>query len=281
MSETLFRPPLGAMRVLLYLASLLVILAGGFLTVFADSTETHFAWTIDPPLTAAFLGANYLGTSVIEFMAARQQAWANARIAVPVVLFFTVLTGIATVVGHRYLHYGTVYYWIWMTVYVAVPVVMAALLILQLRVEGADPPAGRPLSAPLRSGLLTQGAILTLLGLGLIFAPSFTEGLWPWPLTPESAVVDWHGGTVPPPSNCIYVGVWLLSIGFACFHAARENDALRIRPWMASFVAIAVLQLGVLARFSSDVNWGALSTLGYAAFLASMPTVGIGVLRAS
>ncbi|MBA3629040.1 MAG: hypothetical protein H0W55_05095 [Actinobacteria bacterium] len=45
------------MRKLLWIAGFLVFLAGMQLFVFTERTEIWFAWTIDVPLTAAFLGA--------------------------------------------------------------------------------------------------------------------------------------------------------------------------------------------------------------------------------
>ena len=48
-----------AMRRMLYVAGCFVLIAGFQLFVLTDRTEDFFAWTIDPPLTAAFLGAGY------------------------------------------------------------------------------------------------------------------------------------------------------------------------------------------------------------------------------
>ena len=47
------------MRALLAVAAVLVFLAGTQLFVFSTRTARYFAWTIDPPMTAAFLGAHY------------------------------------------------------------------------------------------------------------------------------------------------------------------------------------------------------------------------------
>ena len=45
------------MRAMLWAASLLVLLAGVPLFLGSEQTDLYFAWTIMPPLTAAFLGA--------------------------------------------------------------------------------------------------------------------------------------------------------------------------------------------------------------------------------
>src|SRR5438445_13414639 len=86
------RPVIAPMRWLLYAASTLVFLAGLQLTVFTEQTNTYFAWTISPPLTAAFLGAAYWAAVPVEVIAARQTIWAQARVAVPATGPFTTVT---------------------------------------------------------------------------------------------------------------------------------------------------------------------------------------------
>src|SRR5947208_14278072 len=86
------RPVIAPMRWLLYAASTLVFLAGLQLTVFPEQTDTYFAWTITPPLTAAFLGAAYWAAVPVELIAARQKIWPRARVAVPAIWAFTTLT---------------------------------------------------------------------------------------------------------------------------------------------------------------------------------------------
>ena len=71
------------MRGLLVAASVLVFLAGFQLFILTEQTEHYFAWTIQPPLTAAFLGAGYWSSFLLEFLASRERIWARARVAVP------------------------------------------------------------------------------------------------------------------------------------------------------------------------------------------------------
>ena len=95
-----------------------------------------------PPLTAAFLGAAYLSAFVIEFLSARETLWARARIAVPAVLLFTILTLVATILHIDKFHFGGEFRlitqagtWVWMLVYAIVPVAMSVLLVQQLCLE--------------------------------------------------------------------------------------------------------------------------------------------------
>ena len=100
------KPLLPGMRRLLYVAAVLVLLAGFQLFVFTGNTASYFAWTIRNPLGAAFLGAGYWASVAFEALAARQRIWANARIAVPTVLVFTLLTLVATLLNLGLFHLG-------------------------------------------------------------------------------------------------------------------------------------------------------------------------------
>src|SRR5438552_14020908 len=95
-AASVVRPVIAPMRGLLYAASTLVFLAGLQLTVFTEQTATYFAWTIHPPLTAAFLGAAYWAAVPVEVIAARQTIWAKARVGAPGICFFPTLTPLAT-----------------------------------------------------------------------------------------------------------------------------------------------------------------------------------------
>src|SRR5438093_748847 len=97
-------------------------------------------------------------------------------------------------------------------------------------------------------------------GVGLFLAPDVVKQIWPWSLTPLTARA---------------IGAWLIGIGFAAFHASRENDFLRIRPLGGGYIAFAILQFVAIARYSGAVNWGSPAAWVYVAFLASVLPVGL------
>jgi len=146
------KPLLPAMRGLLYVAAVLVFLAGCQLFIFSGRTASYFAWTIHNPLAAAFLGAGYWASVPFEALAARQRIWANARIAVPTVLVFTLLTLAATLAHLHLFHLGSHFAistrfvtWAWLAIYITVPTLLVIIGIVQLRTPGADPPRSAPL----------------------------------------------------------------------------------------------------------------------------------------
>lgn len=95
------------MRLMLLAAGVLVFLAGFQLFILTEQTNLYFAWTIQPPLTAAFLGAGYWASFLLEIFAAREKVWAKARIAVPAVFTFTTLTLVATLLHLDRFHFNS------------------------------------------------------------------------------------------------------------------------------------------------------------------------------
>ena len=262
-----FRPLAPGMRRLLFTAAVLVLLAGVQLFGFTGRTGHFFAFTIGNPLSAAFLGAGYWAAVAIEALAGRQRLWASARIAVPAVLVFTVLTLAVTLTHLGQLHLGAgfpagtqVVAAAWIAIYLAVPALMLVLLAVQARVPGADPPRGAGLPGWLYVLLAVQAVVLLGLGIALFAAPSAAAPAWPWTLTPMMAQA---------------IGAWLIALGVAAGHALAERDALRLRPAAAGYVVLAVLLLVALARYSHQFAWGSTSAIVYLIFLATMLLAGV------
>src|SRR5438132_1743275 len=172
------RPVIAPMRWLLYAASTLVFLAGLQLTVFTEQTDTYFAWTITPPLTAAFLGAAYWAAVPVEVIAARQTIWAKARVAVPAIWLFTTLTLVATLLHFGKFHFSSAIAsaqgaaWFWLAIYAGVPVVMLLIGWLQIHAPGSDPPRGYTAAIWMRAIVLGQEAEMSESCVGLFVHPA-------------------------------------------------------------------------------------------------------------
>ena len=255
------------MRTLLIIAGGLVFLAGLQLFVFPERTEEFFAWTIDVPLTAAFLGAGYWASVAFEWLAARERLWANARIAVPSVFVFTSLTLVATVLHLDLFHLDSsldlmtrAVTWAWIAIYASVPVFMIVLFVGQMGMPGDDPARSRVLPRTIALVLIIHAILLPAVGAYLFVAPVRAASLWPWALTPLTGRA---------------VGAWVLSLGVAAAHALWENDLRRVRVAAAGYSAIGVLQGAALARFPDAIAWGEFQTIVYLGVLASMVAVGV------
>src|SRR3712207_2430555 len=158
------------MRALLVVFGVLTFLAVAALFVRPETTDRYFAWTIKPPVTAAFLGAAYLAGCTLVVLSLRAVAWAHARAAVVTILVFTVLTLVATIAHLDRFHLqverpaARAAAWFWLAVYVSVPVVMVVLLALQQRAAGVHPGREQPLPRWLSIALLVEGGVMLLVG---------------------------------------------------------------------------------------------------------------------
>src|SRR3954468_20322287 len=160
------RRVLPSVRVLLVAFSLLTALAVGALYILAGQTADYFAWTIQPPLTAAFLGAGYAAGFVLVVLSLRDPVWAHSRVAVLTILVFVALTLVATLMHLDRFHFVDEFAgrpfiaraaaWFWLGVYVVVPVCMVALLLPQERSRGVDPPPRNPVPLFLRIALAAE-----------------------------------------------------------------------------------------------------------------------------
>lgn len=182
---------------------------------------------------------------VVEFLAAREPVWANARIAVPAVLLFTTPTTIVTLRHLEAFHFGSdaellarAVAWAWLVVYLVVPPLLAWLWWRQSRAPGVDPQRAHPIPTGLKGLLALHATIIIVHGALLYVAPTeVADVLWPWQL---SALT---GGAV---------GAWLLGIGVGVAHTLWEDDLRRIRVLMVAYVLFGLAQLIALVRLAGD-----------------------------
>lgn len=229
---------------------MLTALAVVALLVGADHTDEAFAWTIQPPVGAAFLGAAYGAGCLVVLLTLRAGSWAQARWPLLSILAFTVLTLVATLMHLDRFHFTEgatlprIAAWFWLGVYVVVPPAMSAVMLVQERAYRRDVPAAAPASsAPLAftASLGVQGVVMSLAGVALFLTVDPVVSRWPWLLTPLVAQV---------------VGAWLVSFGIAAFLAVRSDFRL-LRPAAASYAAFGVLELLALALHRDELTGGA------------------------
>jgi hypothetical protein len=254
------------MRGILIAAAILVLGVGFPLFLFPKNTDVDFAWTIASPVMAAALGASYLSASVLEALAARASTWANARIAVPTVFIFTTLTLAITFIHIDRFHLGAGSFparfiaWVWLGVYVIVPIILGIQWFRQTRTPRPDPKPVAPISPQSRAFWFGSSPILLLLGVYLLVAPLSAAAFWPWALTPLTGRA---------------VGAWLIGFGVVSAHAGLERDLVRLYPIFPALTLFAVLQGIVLVRFHAELDWARPSAWVYALVLASWLAIGL------
>ena len=202
------------LRMLLSMFAGLALVAGFLLFPLAQETDRFFSWTIQPPLTAAFMGAAYWAAFVLIGWAARAGTWELARPALVPVTTIAVLLLVATLVHLDKFDMDSIFGWFWLVVYCSVPPVLAVLVWAQARRPAGPAAPGRPIPAPLRATLLLQAVVMGGLGMVMYVEPSTAGDLWPWALTPLTARA---------------VSAFLIGFAAAAAYAAWDNRLMPLR----------------------------------------------------
>jgi hypothetical protein len=256
-------------RAMLLVFALLTAMAVVALFVLAPDTDRVFAWTIDPSLTAAFLGAGYAAGFLLVVLSLRDPVWANSRVPVVTIFAFVVLTLAATLLHIDRFHFQEEFAglpfvaraaaWFWLGVYVVVPVLMLVALVMQERARGRDPDRRYPVPALLRGALVVESAVLLIVGIALYSTPTTATGLWPWTLTPLTARV---------------VSAWLVAFGLATALAAFSGDLRRLRTAAVAYTVFGVLVLGAVIRFAGAMDWDDPPTITFASVTVAVVLTG-------
>ncbi|TLM70517.1 hypothetical protein FDW81_17715 [Pseudarthrobacter sp. NamB4] len=258
------------MRRLLYVAAFLVFLAGLVLFVFPLRTAEWFAWTVNPPMTAVFLGAAYWASAGLEVTGARSADWDSARLAVWPVFVFTTLTLGVTLLHLDRFHLSPdnaplaqVATWAWLAIYAIVPLAMLVVSRMQIRSRRPDPKPrseGRPVLPPaLRVLLAGIAAVLLLYGVALLAVPVSAATWWPWPLSELTARA---------------VGAWLVGLGWAAAQGQLSNDLRMVGPVARTSVAFVILQALALLRHGDALAWPSAPAIGFITVLLAIGVAG-------
>lgn len=253
-------------RVVAIVAIGLTLSTGLGLWLLPGDTETYWAWVIRAPLSAAFLGAGYVGAATSFYFALSAGRWSLARTSYVSALALTTLALVATARSADTFLLGAgpalprVVAWIWLIVYVALPPLVVAVIVVQQR-RGASVPRAAPLSL-ISTIVLAVGSIgLAALGL-VLFVPVGGFEEWPWQLAPLPEQL---------------IGAWLLTAAVTLgWGAGIERDWLRVRAATLGAVVFDVLLLIAAIRLQAGFDdTGARSA--YVAVLATALVALVGV----
>lgn len=233
-------------RVFLAVGAFLVFASAVSLFIFSEQTEVFFAWTINPPLTAAFLGAGYAGVTLALGLGFRQRDWLRVRVGTSVLITALTLILLATLLHLDRFHlsspnfFALLWAWAWLILYIGLIPGLLIALWMQRRVRVGPEARVAPLAPWLRFLMLVLGATLLLIGAGLFLLPGSVSPLWAWPLTPLTSRM---------------IGAWLCSIGVSLLSGAYEDDYPRVYLVGATYIAYATLQFINLVRYPGTITW--------------------------
>lgn len=230
-----------------------------------QSSADRFAWAIQPSMTAAFMGAGYLGGSWLFIQTVRGRQWHCVAPGFLPVTAFTIMMLLATVVHWDRFDPSHVPFLIWLVLYVVTPILVP---VVWWRNRVTDPHTLEPDDLAV---LPVARWTLSLLGVGLLLfaavtvvSPSIAIKLWPWTLTPLTARI---------------LAGWFALLGVGGLVIGREA---RWSGWTVGLQAIAIWHVLVLVAaviYRQDfpgglMNWYLVSVaivlLGMAALYAVM-----------
>jgi hypothetical protein len=255
------RPLTSDLRAVLAAFALLALTAGILLFGLAEETDRYFSWTIQPPLTAAFLGAAYWSACVLIGWTARQSTWEEAIPALVPVSVIAVLLLATTLIHLDKFDFDSVFGWFWLIVYAGVPPLLALLAWRQSTVVPVPVPDEPRTSIPgiLRGLLAWQAVVMSAIGIALWVAPSTEDTLWPWTLTPLTGRA---------------VGSFLIGFAAAAAFAVWDNRLARFHGAAYAYATLGALELLAAAIFSEDFA-GDGGTAAYVAFAGTVLAVGV------
>jgi hypothetical protein len=258
-------------RVVLVVSALLAGSAFLILTLAADDTATFFAWTIEPPVAAAFVGAGFGAGVLLVVASLRRNRWPEVRVLVLAVTVFVLVMTVATLAHMDRFHFAAMApiarfgAWLWTAVYVITPIVMIVVIVREERaaraVEGAGLGDHARLSRWARWAFAVQGALLGGAGLVMLVAPGVAAVFWPWVLTPLSGRAT---------------SAAMLAIGVAAIAIAMTDDGTQATVGATGYGAFGVLGLLAMVRFPDQVSWDRGIVL--AVLLVSLVAVAVGLL---
>lgn len=245
---------------------LLSFIAGIQLFVLAEKTDTYFAWTIQSFLTAATLGGFYFGSMTFGYFSARESTWSNVRAPAWGLFSFLAGTLAATLLHLDKFHLGNENFitrsvtWIWIAIYVLLPLILAISFVLQARLSGSDPVRTSTLPLWFRLLLSLHGVVSVLLALLLFFLPETLIPHWAWALTPLTARA---------------LSAWFISFGIVNLISIWENDWRRLKVTSVGYLVTASFGLLSLVRYVRDVDLSGIAGIGYGAYLLIMLGAGL------
>jgi hypothetical protein len=233
---------LGLTRAGIWILFVLAAANGVFLYGLPGRADTDYAWSIKPPVNAAFIGAGFLaGTLATGLVLGAAQRWRSLHTLPPALWVLATSLLVATIVHHAKFRFDYPPTWVWVVVYAGVPLAVPVLVHRQRR--AAEPePAADPALRVTRVVSAIAGAVLIAGAVALYAAPVSLGRHWPWLLTPllGRVVAAWYA----------LFGTMLVSCALGLRHASEA-----VIPY-ATLAAWCVLLLALPLQHGADVDTG-------------------------
>jgi hypothetical protein len=228
-------------RRLVWILFVLALANGAFLYLLPSLAKTHYAWAIQPPINAAFMGAGYAAGMIATGLALfGARYWRSIRTLFPGFFVLGSALLLATLLHAGRFKWDYALTWVWTLVYLSIP--FGSALVWRWHERQASLPAPGLRLNRIRTPSLWLGLALTLFAAVLYALPQLFLQAWPWTITPLLARVfaGWY----------FLAGLFLLTTGLS-LRQARE-----IPVAYATLVAWNVLSLLLVLIYPESVRIG-------------------------
>jgi hypothetical protein len=241
-------PPAGRLLALtragVWVLFVLAAANGLFLYLFAGRADTDYAWSIKPPVSAAFIGAGFLaGTLATALVLFGTRRWRSLQTLPPALWVLATALAAATVIHHDRFKFDYAPTWVWALVYAGVPFAVPVLVHRQRRTAESRP-AADPKLRSIRILSAVIGGVLAVGAIALYAAPAELGKHWPWMLTPllGRVVASWYA----------LFATMLISCAVGLRHASEALiPYATLAAWSVLLLALPLLHPADVARSGS------------------------------
>lgn len=236
-------------------AGVIPFLLAAFLILYIrpQTTARFFAWEIGSPLTAALMGAGYLGGACFFGRLLGERRWHRVGGGFPAVAVFTLFM-LATTLLHWDAFDPT--HWpflVWLVIYLVTPIAVLWVWRLNRRRDPGRPEPGDVVVPPVACRVvLIAGVALLLMAVFIFIVPQSAVAVWPWPQTPLTARVmaGWLA----------LLGTGALTLSFERRWSGWRIPLQSIIVWQALLAAAFALRRGAFGP-AGPLNWFTLFTI--------------------
>jgi hypothetical protein len=217
-----------------------LVLAFIILYFFPEQSGRHFAWSIQPSMTAMFMGAGYIGGSWLFANAVFGRRWHRVAPGFAPVTAFTIAMLLATVLHWDRFDAGHLPFILWLGLYVVTPFLVPFVWFTNRRADSGAP-EGDDLPTPVvaRWALRLLGLAILVFAVAGFLRPAWLVSVWAWKLTPLTARI---------------MGGWFALLGVGGLVIGRET---RWSSWRVGLQAIGLWHvLVVIAALMNPADFG-------------------------
>jgi len=229
-----------------------LVLAFIILYFFPELSGSRFAWSIQPNMTAMFMGAGYIGGSWLFANAVFGRRWHRVAPGYPPVTAFTIAMLLATALHWDRFDPGHLPFILWLGLYVITPFLVPLVWLYNRRADSGAPEADDALTpVAARWGLRLLGLAILVFAVVGFLQPEWLISVWAWKLSPLTARI---------------MSGWFVLLGVGGLVIGRET---RWSSWRVGLQSIGLWQLLVViaalvnpADFSGGLfNWYLVSVI--------------------